>query len=295
MSHVWVFGSANDDLIVRTATLPRPGETVAGIDARHGLGGKGANQATAAARVGVPTHFVGSVGDDPAGSRLRAALGEDGIELGGLATTAEPTGLAVVLVDDAGENSIVVLSGANGAVTDAAAERLAVGPGDVVVVQGELPWAASRAALLRCRERGATSVWNPAPASVEIVGDLGLADVLVVNEIELATLSGTEVIDDGLVALKAAGADQVIATLGPDGVVGIVEDGRVLRLPARQVEVVDTTGAGDCFVGVMAARLAVGDPLGVAVRWAIAASSLAIQKPGAGPSMPRAAEIASAL
>lgn len=295
MNHVWVFGSLNDDLIVRTTTLPRPGETVTGIDVTHGLGGKGANQAVAAARLGVPTHFVGAVGEDSAGERLAALLAGDGVELSALEVFQGHSGMAVVIVDAAGENSIVVIPGANGSVTAAAAESLTFGPGDVLVVQGELPWPATRAALQRCRDLGATSVWNPAPASSEIVDDLGLADILIVNEIELETLSGTAVIDDGLLALVGSGARQAIATLGPHGVVGIVEGGRVVRLPAREVEVVDTTGAGDCFVGVLAARLAAGDPIGVALRWAVAASSLVIQRLGAAPSMPSGPEVASVL
>lgn len=295
MNHVWVVGSINEDLVVRCETLPRPGETVIGLGITRGLGGKGANQAVAAARLGVPTHLVGAVGADEVGERLRALLVDEGIEVGGIATVAEPTGTAVIHVDAAGENAIVVVSGANATVQPPSTGVVAVRPGDVLVVQGEVPWPATRAALEQCRSVGATAVWNPAPASVEILGDLGLADLLVVNEIELATLSGTGDIDDGLVQLIAAGATQVVATLGSEGVRGIVEGGRVVRLEALAVEVVDTTGAGDCFVGVLAARLATGDPVGVALRWAVAAASIAVGREGAAPSMPRAAEVASAV
>jgi ribokinase len=289
---VWVVGSVNADLIVRTERLPGRGETVAGSGVAHGLGGKGANQAVAAARMGAEVHFVGAVGDDAEAAQLAATLAAEGIDLAHLARVPGPSGLAVVLVERSGENSIVVVAGANARVA-VDLRAAGVGVGDVVVAQGELPPTVTVEALAAARDLGATTVWNPAPVSPTDRRHVGLADVLVVNETELALLSGSDDVDAGIAALAADLDGDVVATLGPDGVVARV-DGRRLQVPVRSVEVVDTTGAGDCFVGVLAASLAAGGSLGEAIRLAVVASSIAVGRPGAAPSMPTAAEVASA-
>jgi ribokinase len=214
---------------------------------------------------------------------------------------AASTGLAVVLVEASGENSIVVAAGANAQVAPDPA-RLALRSGDVLVAQGEVPLDVTVAALAAGRAAGATTVWNPAPANVADRAHLDLADVLVVNETELAVLAqGTDDrlevdrldVDRAVFDLARRSGGDVVATLGRDGVVALV-GGEHLAVPARAVHVVDTTGAGDCFVGALAASLARGDDLRAAIELAVVASSLAVQRPGAAGSMPTSAEVASA-
>ena len=283
MSRVWVVGSINADTILRVAHLPGPGETTPG-ELSTGLGGKGANQAIGAARAGAEVAFVGAVGDDRAAVDARATMGAEGVDTGHVLQLAGPTGAAFVMVEDSGENSIVVVAGANGALGPAEA-------GDVVVTQGELPLATTLAALESAHAAGAHTIWNPAPAAAEVARHLAPIDVVIVNEIELAMLVGDGPVPEGVTELHRLGATAAIATLGPDGVVAWRE-GTVTTRPAVAAEVVDTTGAGDCFVGVLAAGLAAGDTLDDAIGRAIIAAGLAVARPGTAMSMPSAAEIA---
>ena len=267
---VCVIGSANLDVVAATARLPEPGETLLGHSYAEHPGGKGLNQAVAAARAGASVAFVGAVGDDDAGRLLLDVLDGEGIDRSGVAVSARPTGRAVIVVDDGGENIIVVVAGAN-------EEAVAVEIPDarVLLAQLEIPMATVFAALRRGREMGAVTVLNPAPARAGVEGLIDLVDVLVPNEHEAASL--------------VSGA-AVVTTLGSAGAEITTPGGRT-RVPAFDVTSVDATGAGDAFCGVLAARLAAGDELEAAVRVACAAGALATTSAGAVPSMPTMAAI----
>ena len=270
MFDVCVIGSANLDVVAATARLPEPGETLLGHSYAEHPGGKGLNQAVAAARAGASVAFVGAVGDDDAGRLLLDVLDGEGIDRSGVAVSARPTGRAVIVVDDGGENIIVVVAGAN-------EEAVAVEIPDarVLLAQLEIPMATVFAALRRGREMGAVTVLNPAPARAGVEELIDLVDVLVPNEHEAASL--------------VSGA-AVVTTLGSAGAEITTPGGRT-RVPAFDVTSVDATGAGDAFCGVLAARLAAGDELEAAVRVACAAGALATTSAGAVPSMPTMAAI----
>jgi ribokinase len=280
---VCVVGSANLDLVARAARLPRPGETVLGHAYAEHAGGKGLNQAVAAARSGATTAFVGALGDDDAARRLRTVLADDGIDASGVNDVDEPTGRALIVVDDHAENSIVVVPGAN-------AELEVVSPlptAAVVLAQLEVPLAAVVAAFEAARSAGSTTVLNPAPATPLPPELIALCDLIVPNEHELALLGGHE-------PLLAVGCQALVVTRGSAGVDVITQEGRTHVAPFT-VEVVDTTGAGDAFCGSLAARLAAGDELMRAVCWATAAGALATTIEGAVPAQPTASAIARLL
>jgi ribokinase len=279
---VCVVGSANLDLVARATRLPGPGETVLGSDYAEHAGGKGLNQAVAAARSGASCAFVGALGRDAAGRRLAQVMADDGIDATGVALVDAPTGRAMILVDDAGENSIVVIPGANALVTAGALPRAAV-----VLAQLEVPVAMVATALQQARASGAITVLNPAPAAPLPPELLASVDVVVPNEHEREILGGAD-------ALLAAGCGAVVTTLGGDGVELITAEGTT-HLPPFPVDVVDTTGAGDAFCGSLSARLAAGDDLATAATWASAAGALAVTIAGAVPAQPRAAAITALL
>jgi ribokinase len=284
---VLVVGSVNRDVVVRAARFPAPGETVAGGPVRFGLGGKGANQAVASARAGVKTKLLATVGTDEHGRELRRMLAEAGVDTG-LVTEAVGyrTGLALITVDDAGENQIVVVSGANEATT---ARRVrdaesALTQASVIVAQGEIPLAAIEALV---ESAPANVVLNLAPFVELPASVLRRIDVLVVNETEAAQLLGGPAPDelDAVRALAELSRCTVI-TLGDRGAVFAGKDD-VGRVPVLwPVRVVDTTGAGDAFVGVLAAELAAGSALAVAVASAVAAASRTVEVAGAAESYP---------
>lgn len=273
---VVVVGSLNLDLVVRTPRLPGPGETVSGSGYGEFAGGKGLNQAVAAARCGASVAFVGAVGDDEAGRRLRAVVTTEGIDDRWLTTVDDiATGRALIAVDDHAENSIVVVPGAN------AALRWPTAPpaGTVLLAQLEVPVEVVDAALTRARANGTTTVLNPAPAQVLDRSVIGATSIIVPNEHEASTLGGIE-------QLLSAGVRTVVTTLGARGV--RVDDARgSTHHDAFTVDAIDSTGAGDAFCGNLAARLAHGDQLDDAVRWASAAGALATTVAGAVPSLPR--------
>jgi ribokinase len=285
---VLVVGSVNVDFHVLVASLPSRGETVVGGRFEEHDGGKGGNQAVAAARVGAATTFIGAVGDDDFGVRARAALAGDGVATDELATLDGPaTAIAFIVVDDAGENLIAVASGANGALTadhvEAALGRLAPGPGDVVLVSNEIPLAAVAAGLRAGRRAGATTVLNPAPATGLDAATVALADIVTPNEGELAALASAGIASPvALVSLGAAGAR-------------LVADAQETLIPALRFEATDTVGAGDTLNGVLAAGLAAGLDLEAAARRAIVAASLSVTRPGARGGMPTTAELEAAL
>ena len=285
---VIVVGSVNIDLVVTIDRLPGPGETViGGRFARH-HGGKGGNQAVAAARLGARTWFVGAVGDDDFGRSARQALVDEGVDASELLTLdGTSTGVAFILVDAGGENSIAVASGANGALTAdqvrSALARLRPVAGDVVLVGHEIPTASAAAALAAARDGAATAILNPAPASGLDAPTVGLADLVTPNEGELTVLRDAGVDPEWvLVSLGAAGARLTT----PEGSTDI---------PAPRVEPVDTVGAGDTLNGALAAALAGGRSLEEAAGRGVAAASLAVTKAGAREGMPTVDELEAAL
>ena len=285
---VIVVGSINIDLVVTGQKLPAPGETVIGGRFAQHHGGKGGNQAVAAARLGAPVAFIGAVGDDDFGRSARDTLAAEGIDVSQIRTLADQaTGVALILVDADGENSISVASGANGAVTpEQVAGSIAVlapGPGDVVLVGHEVPTAAVASALRAAGERGATTILNPAPASGLDAETVALAELVTPNEGELTTLHEAGV-----------SAERIIVSLGSEGAELRSVDGSV-RIPALPVEAVDTVGAGDTLNGALAASLAAGYPLEEAALRAVAAASLAVTKAGAREGMPTRGELEAAV
>lgn len=280
---VCVVGSANLDLVAGAARIPRPGETVLGHTYAEHPGGKGLNQAVSSARSGARTTFVGAVGDDAAGATLREVLAGDQIDDGALRVVADPTGRALIVVDDTGENSIVVVPGANAHV---AIEALPASR--VVLVQLEIPIATVEAALRVARRRGSVTILNPAPAPTALTAALiEQCDLVVPNEHEVELLGGVD-------ALLAAGCRTVVVTRGGRGVDVHGPDGTA-HVPAFGVDVVDTTGAGDAFCGALASRVAAGDDLADAVRWAAAAGALATTVHGAVPAQPTATRVRELL
>lgn len=281
MSNVVVVGSVNVDLNLRMTTLPRPGETVVGARVQRSLGGKGANQALAAARLGATVTLVGRVGGDADGEFARSALDAAGVELQ-LGLGEDPTGLATVLSDETGENLIAVASGANAELTaehvQSALNRLTVERA-VLVANLEVPVAAVRAATELAHERGWPIVLNPAPAQRmphELLADV---DVLTPNEHELAALDLTH--------FRGA----LIVTRGRAGL-SLIENGQSPReIPAFAVDVVDSTGAGDACTAAVAWALATGHDLGQAARAGAAAGALATRAVGAQSSLPTAKEL----
>jgi len=290
---VVVVGSLNQDLTRYVAELPRPGETVFAARAASALGGKGANQAVAASRVGATVMFVGAVGSDLAGADARRALAAAGIETRELteATTAA-TGTALITVDARGENTIVVDSGANLAVrpADAAAAVDRAGRDAVVVCQGELAPAVVDAAALAARRAGSRFVLNLAPVIEVAAATLATADPLVLNELEAEQLLGTPDADPAAALHRRHGAP-IVVTLGGRGA-RLVTSHADVTIPATHVEhVVDTTGAGDAFCGVLAASLARGFDLETAVRFGVAAGGIAVASAGTTDSYPTGDEL----
>lgn len=286
---VIVVGSVNVDLTVTTARLPRPGETVTGGSLAQHDGGKGGNQAVAAARLGARTAFIGAVGDDAFGDRARQALAGDRVDIEHVTVLeGQATGVAFILVDERGENLIAVASGTNMALTPAMATaalgRSRVGPGDIVLVSHEIPTATARAALEAGRAGGATTILNPAPAHGLDAATLAAADILTPNEGELLVLRDIGLPDGAalLVSLGASGAR-------------LESGGITTAIPALAVTPVDTVGAGDTLNGALAAGLADGMDLTTAASRAVAAASLSVTRPGARGGTPTLTELERAL
>ncbi|TDD27697.1 ribokinase [Actinomadura sp. KC06] len=294
---VVVVGSVNADLVVGVDRRPAPGETVLGSDLATHPGGKGANQAVAAARLGGRAGLVGRVGDDGHGELLRGALAADGVDLAHLATAPDaPTGVALIAVGPDGDNSIIVSPGANARLgpDDVAAARAMIAGASVVSFQLEVPLPAVLAAARLAAEAGGRIVLNlspPAPVPDEL---LALCDPLVVNEHEAAFLIGEDTDRDPramAAALVRSGPRSVVVTLGADGVV--LADGVTApaRIASPQAEAVDTTGAGDAFTAALCLRLAHGDSLLDAARYAARAGAAAVRKAGAQSSFPTPDEL----
>jgi ribokinase len=300
---VAVVGSVNMDVVARVEHVPAPGETLLARSSSRGGGGKGANQAVAAARArGASVAFVGAVGDDTDGHALRAALKADGIDVTGLESSDSPTGIALISVADDGENAIVVIAGANAAEA-ALSQRQSelVADADVVIAQLEIPVARVLEAA-RLRRADSVFVLNASPSApfadaAVAEGLLSAADVIVANEHELRDITGSLSGDvSAAIDALAARVGALVVTLGAEGsIVAVGAERR--RVPAFPVEAVDTTGAGDTYCGVLAAQLSAGraaltaDVLADAARVAGAAAALAVGRHGAQASVPTVAEV----
>ena len=299
MADVVVLGSYNLDLVATVPRFPGPGQTLHAQGLMRGHGGKGSNQAVAAARAGAATVFAGQVGADDAGRAARALWQAEASGAIAREHPDLPTGTALILVAPSGENEIVVVAGANAAVTEDDAARAAgtLGPGAVAVAQLETPEAASAAFFGLARAQGATTLLNTAPARPELMPELLAAtDILVANEGEAALLcrmppeTPPDVLGPQLAARAALGA---VITCGAGGARLFLRDAPALHQPAAAVAVVDTTGAGDSFVGAFAAALARGATAAEALADGVAAGSLACTRAGAVAALPDAAAIAA--
>lgn len=289
---VVVVGSANTDMVARAARLPRPGETVGGASFAMASGGKGANQAVAAARLGGLVTFVGCVGADALGDAAVLALESEGVDTRFVVRDPDaPTGVALISVDGAtGENCIVVAPGANARLSVALLEMAAraIHEADVVVCQLESPPETVLAALKMARAAGKTAILNPAPARDVSDALLSLVSVLTPNGAEAAALAGAEgaTTESAARALHARGVGAVVVTLGAEGAYVLAGDGDA-RVPAfAPTRVLDSTAAGDCFTGALAVALGEGQAMTEAVRFANAAASLSVEAAGAQPSLP---------
>jgi ribokinase len=296
---VVVFGSINLDLVCRVATFPAPGETISGSSFATFPGGKGANQALAACRAGAGVRLFGAVGNDMFAPATMAMLVAGGVDIGGVAKIDTPTGCATILVDDHGENCIVVVAGANAMADSQMVPDAALKPQTVLVLEQEVDLAANAALIARARDASARIVLNAAPAHPVSLDLLHMIDILVVNESEATTLASAlgwtaTPRDFALSAMAAAPNLTVVLTLGAAGALWM-DAATTLRAKAPNVRVVDTTGAGDAFVGALAVAMVDGaGPVGT-LRRAVAAGSLACTVHGAQPAMPDRAAIDALL
>ena len=285
---VVVVGSVMVDLVVYADPLPETGETVLGSAFAMGCGGKGANQAVTAHRLGADVTFVGRVGADPFGRRSLENLRELGMDASHVASVPEQTtGVAPIWVAGDGSNRIIVVPGANDALTRAAVEEELAGlkAADCLVCQLEIPSEAVSAALGEARRLGAIAVLNPAPARPELIGLFARADWVVPNEHEFALLWGAEPTDGAIIAAAEEWGCGLLVTLGAEGTAALV-DGEVVRVTPPVVDVVDTTGAGDAFVGALACALATGEPVVAAIELGNRCAALSTQVRGTQVSFP---------
>ena len=295
---ITVFGSTNLDLIGTVSRIPKPGETVPGGAFSMAAGGKGANQALAARRAGAEVRLFAAAGTDAFAEEALKLLRADGVDLAHVRAAEGPTGIAMIFVDAEGENVIAILPGANGTMSpaDADAALQGLGIGSVLMLQQEIPQAATIRALELARAQGVISILNTAPFLPTTREVAEQASIVIANETEFELLTGA-----GLDRLDAAMADwarsqnqTIIVTLGGEGARAATPNGS-FRVPALKVDPVDTVGAGDTFCGYLAAGLDAGLDLEAAMRRAATAASLAVLKPGAQPSVPHVGEVDKAM
>jgi len=300
MANILVIGSLNADLVVRAPRFPAPGETIQGEDLATIPGGKGANQAVAAARLGAQVAMTGRVGSDAFGSMLIENLRQNHVDASRvLPDETAATGTAIIVVNADGQNSIVLSPGANGKITPAHIEPSLIPPAKLLLLQFEIPLETVVHAARLAKEKGLRVLLNPAPARPVPEELLGLCDLVLPNETELASLTGKPVGD--LASAEAAarwlvrrGAKNVIVTLGENGAL-LVNEERTKHIPSFKVAVVDTTAAGDAFVGGLAVGLLDGQTLEDAVQYGCACGALAVTRFGAQPSLPTSEEVATLL
>lgn len=296
MPKIVVVGSANTDLVVKVPSIPAPGETVLGGDLVRASGGKGANQAVAAARLGAEVTFIGCLGHDDLGDAYYAQLIKEGMDLRFLRRTVErPSGVALIFVGPDGENAIAVAPGANALLTaaDVNAAEAAFREADAVLTQLEVPLDAVHQAVELGKRHGAKVILNPAPAPPEPLPTSLLQDidVLTPNRQEARAIAGSgESPRDAADRLRGLGVGAVVMTLGAEGAWLLSDEGEAV-IPGRKVAAVDATGAGDCFSGALTVALAEGKNLAEAVRWATVAASISVTRLGAQPSLPSRIEL----
>lgn len=296
---VVVVGSLNMDLVMRTPRVPVGGETLHGHEFSTLPGGKGANQAVACARLGAKVAMIGQVGNDGFGTTLRDGLAADGIDVNGvLQTSAVGTGVAMILVEDIGQNRIVLAAGANGALTpdDIDAQTALIGGAAMVVLQLEVPMPVVERAIAIAHSAGVPVLLNPGPAKPLAEPLWSQIDILIPNESEAELLSGIAVTDAASAytaarVFRQRGVDCVLITLGANGV-AVVDDAGERHLPAHVVKAVDTTAAGDTFIGGLTAGLVEGMTMDKAVALGQRASAVCVTRHGAQPSIPYRREIA---
>ena len=303
-NRITVLGSINLDTTYHVDRMPQPGETIAASNKTSAAGGKGANQAVAAARSGASTAFIGMVGGDDAGQFMRTALAENNVDISNVFIQKDiGTGSAAIILNQQGQNSIMVYGGANHEITPATINQPAVidtiRNSDFLIAQFETPQAATLAAFKIAREHGVKTILNPAPAKEVSAELLAYTDLLVPNETESEALTGITITDTESLAQTGAhfahlGVHNLLITLGSKGVY-LYQEKQATVLPAYKVQAIDTTGAGDTFIGSMTAQLKPDfSNLEEAVNYGQTASSLAVQGLGAMPSIPTAAQIAVA-
>jgi len=300
MSRIVVIGSINMDLVNHVAQFPQPGETIRGRGVEFLPGGKGANQAVAASRAGGRVEMIGAVGQDSFAAPLLDSLRASGVGTGGVQAKEGTSGLAFITVSEAGENMIILSEGSNGQVSPDDIPEAALAGAALALFQNEIPWEANLRGMKLAKAAGAKVFYNPAPVRPIPKEAYPLVDLLVVNETEAEGLSGVPV--DGVedaeraaAALIARGAGGVLVTLGSKGSYYAEAGAEGRFTPARQVRAVDTTAAGDTFIGAFAAAAAEGRPAAEALAFATAAASIAVTRPGAQASIPRREEIEAAL
>jgi ribokinase len=295
---VCALGSVNMDIVLSVPRLPRPGETVSGATLHTHPGGKGANQAIAAARLGARTEMLGAVGTDAYGDTLLGYLGQSGVGIAGVRRIeGADTGQAYICVAPDGENLIVTVPGANHSVTARFVASELLGGHAVYLCQLEVPAAAVATFFGSDAAKSGRRLLNAAPAHADARPVLELADVVIVNQTELATYCGFAEVPDSIPATEAAArtlitdpSQTIVVTLGAEGAIAVAADA-TQSVAGYPVEAVDTTGAGDCFCGAMAAELDAGAALAEALEFANAAAAIAVTRPGAGPSMPTREEV----
>jgi ribokinase len=293
---VLVFGSLNMDLVTRTPRLPQPGETIAGHSFVTVPGGKGANQAIAVAKLGVPVQMHGRVGGDEFGKMLIESLRSAGVDCSGIQTDTCSSGVATIAIDDAGENNIVIIPGANGRVNESDVARLSFLDRKVLLLQLEIPVAIVLAAAQAAHQAGVTVILDPAPAPPELPAALYAAvDILTPNQVEAQQLTGIEVRDrDSAIAaaqeLQRRGVKTVIIKMGAQGALCVTEEAE-LWIEPFEVVAIDTVAAGDAFNGGLAAALAEGRSIEKACYWGAAAGAIAVTQSGAQEAMPTREEL----
>jgi ribokinase len=302
MPTVWVAGSINMDIVATAPRHPKIGETVPGTEVFFFPGGKGANQAVAAAKLGARTALIGRIGVDAFGRNLRDFLAEQNVDLRFLRDTPDAQSGTAVITVAGGDNAIIVVSGANALVSERDVMEPEIAKGDILVSQFEIPIATIEAFFVRASSVGATTILNPAPAIEFDRKLLDLVDILILNETELGAIAGRQIHeddpDDRIIelarTLQTRQGQTIVVTLGRRGALAWMRE-KAVAIRGEIVEARDATGAGDCFVGAVAAQTVLGVPIEQALRYANVAASICVQRMGAAPSMPTRSEVAAQL